>query len=367
MTETITHPQTAAEWFLAIYTTEDPSPDTVQAWLRWLEASAENRQAFEEIIEIWHRTPAAVIAKPAHDAQDAEYDGSMPVAQWRAQRPGSPALQPRKEFELPPSRRGGRLGRGRWWNGHLLAAASIAALVLALGFWLNPSPIASGEFVTRTAEHRELTLADGSKVTLGAHSKLAIDLKPDARELVLEEGEAYFSVAKDPTRPFTVRALNGAITAVGTEFNVRALEGRVTVTVTEGSVNISDATRSVVPLDTEPEFEPLRLAQGEQITFEALENTPVTTAAKVERVALNESARWREGWLVYRNEPLRYVVADISRYTKEEIQLAGSAAEIHFSGAVSKDNIDEWVQALATVAPVEVTRATEGFVIAARE
>lgn len=84
MAETFTHPGNAAEWFLVIHATEEPSLETVQAWQRWLDASAENRQAFEEIVDIWHRTPAAVISKPAPGSQEEEYDGSIPIAQWRA-------------------------------------------------------------------------------------------------------------------------------------------------------------------------------------------------------------------------------------------------------------------------------------------
>lgn len=356
MTESLVNPQSAAEWFLAIYSTEDPSPEIVQAWLRWLDASDENRQAFEEIVDIWHRTPAAVIANPVGDPRDAEYDGSVPVAQWRATRSGIPH---ESDVIAMPRRR-----RASYWAG-LAAAAAVAGFAVALTFMLSPNEISSGEFATRTAQHRNLMLADGSKVILGAESKLAVNLTATARELVLEAGEAYFSVAKDPSRPFVVRALNGEITAVGTEFNVRALEGRVTVTVTEGSVKVSDATGSA-SAGTPESPAPIQLAQGQQVTFEVHQPMPVAVAAKLEEVSIDESARWRDGWLVYRNEPLRYVVADISRYTSERIELDASAANIHFSGAVFKSDIEEWIEALSTVAPVDVTRHGAGVVISAR-
>ena len=73
-----------AEWFLDIHAAEDPSPQTVQSWLKWLDASPDNRQAFEELVEIWDKTPAAVIAAGANEPACDEYDGSIPIAQWRA-------------------------------------------------------------------------------------------------------------------------------------------------------------------------------------------------------------------------------------------------------------------------------------------
>lgn len=360
MAETFTHPRNAAEWFLVIHASEDPSPETVQAWQHWLDASAENRQAFEEIVDIWHRTPAAVISQPARDSQEEEYDGSIPVAHWRAghTRPSTPVKSMASASQSSPGQ------RKRRWVGSFAAAASIAVVALNFTFSTRLAPVSTGEFATRTSEHRRITLADGSTVTLGAHSKLAIDLRPETRELVLEAGEAYFSVAKDPSRPFIVRAMNGSITAIGTEFNVRALEGRVTVTVTEGSVKVGDVDDSRPSSGTLAPS--LRLTQGEQITFETQKRTLVADAAKVERVTAEESARWRDGWLVYRNEPLRYVIADISRYTNEQIAVAASAEEVHFSGAVFKSDIDEWLHALATVAPVDVTRVSDGFIISAR-
>jgi transmembrane sensor len=346
MNEHLAPPSDAAEWFLAIYAEEEPSAETVQAWLRWLDSSAENRRAFEDIVQIWHATPSAVVSCPDKPAAEEEYDGSISIAEWRRRR---------QTISIARSRRRPFLA--------IAAAALLAAVGVVSYRALIPSPVSQGEFVTRTGEHRQIELADGSHVTLGAHSRLSVDLKPDARDLHLGAGEAYFSVAKDARRPFVVRALNGQIVALGTAFNVRSVEGRVTVTVTEGSVKVTDASVRTAALSSALPEPMQRLSRGEQLTYRQAKDSFAAAAEKVEHVDVNESARWREGWLVYRDEPLKYVIADILRYTNLHVEVAALAADVQFSGAVFRDDIDEWILALPEVASVSVERTGAGYVI----
>jgi transmembrane sensor len=181
------------------------------------------------------------------------------------------------------------------------------------------------------------------------------------RRIRLESGEAYFSVQKDPLRPFTVVAFEGAITALGTAFNVRTTGDRVTVTVTEGSVQVGDTGPSQRP-DTAP---PRVIKRGQQLSYTTNKALPSFEASQVAAVDVRESARWREGWLVYRDEPLKYVMADIGRYTDLAISVDDSARALQFSGAVSKNRIGEWIAALPEVAPVTVRREGDSFHIAA--
>lgn len=331
----------AAEWFLTIRAEKEPDPETLQDWLRWLEASEQNRQDFEDIAQVWNATPYAVIARPDAALTDEDYDGSMPIAEWRASKRTADVAVARKGRQLRPL---------------LAIAASLALVAVGLVSYRTFMPIERGEFVTGTGEQRQLTLADGSQITLGAHSRLNIDLSGQRRTVRLQAGEAYFSVHKDALRPFVVEALESTITAVGTAFNVRAVEERLTVTVSEGRVKVAD-------LQAPASVEVGLLGRDEQLTYEPGTVRPRT--ASIKPVDANDSTRWREGWLIYRDEPLRYVIADISRYTDLEIEVADSAADAHFSGAVSKDDIDEWLVALPDVIAVTVTPTGEGFRIGA--
>jgi len=332
----------AAEWFLAIRSEKEPEPETVQAWLRWLEASEENRQAFEDIAQVWNSTPYAVIAPPPTPATEEDYDGSIPIAEWLASKQTKGAAITPKRSSLRPL---------------LAIAASVSIVAVGLLAYRFLVPITQGEFITGTGEQRQLKLADGSQITLGAHSRLTVDLTEQRRQVRLQAGEAYFSVHKDPRRPFVVTALESTITAVGTSFNVRAVEGRLTVTVSEGRVKVADLQAPA------PDAIGL-LGRDEQLTY--TQGKTSGAAASIKPVDANDSVRWREGWLIYRDEPLKYVIADIARYTDIKVEVTPSAADAHFSGAVSKDGIDEWLVALPDVIAVSVAPTGDGFKISGR-
>lgn len=393
----------AAEWFVAIHGTQAPSEDQLDAWLRWIEGSKDNLRAFEHVAEIWHSITPAIIASGTDAGGDEEYDGSISIAEWRALnavragssaeadvREGVPddarnfrAFAAVREAKIPP-----RIGAHsrNWLRPTIAVAASLACATLIVHEPSPPfgsAPVSDGHFETHTGEHMQLTLADGSIVTLGARSRVTVAITPTVRKVRLQAGEAYFSVKKDASRSFTVLALDGAITAVGTAFNVRALQDRVTVTVTEGVVRVdetasqsAEATVVQEPDMGTQESQParrvssLRLARGEQVTYQP-ENSSHIPRVALEAIAVKsvdpiESARWRDGWLIYRDEPLGYVIADVARYTDLKIVVAGSAADLQISGAIFRERIMEWIVALPDASPVVIERDGDRVIITSR-
>lgn len=344
----------AAEWFVLIRSEDVPEPGTLYAWLRWMEASDGNRLAFEAVARAWHATPAAALRSLPTErelAQD-DYDGDCPIEAWRASRArGRGAPAPASRWRAVSKRFAAA------------AAALLAVAVLALslaGRYSRPDPATPGEFITRTGEQLDLTLADGSRVWLGASSMLLVAFDDAGRNVRLESGEAYFSVKKDRLRPFRVQAPAGTITAVGTTFDVRASTDRVIVAVTEGTVSV--AAKAPASSRQAPE---VRVTSGHQITIEA--RKPIAAQAVTASPSPGERARWREGVLVYRDEPLRNVIADVARYSERPIDLVDDVAgEMHFSGVVYRDAIEEWAAALPESFPVTLEASGGRLVIRAR-
>jgi transmembrane sensor len=218
----------------------------------------------------------------------------------------------------------------------------------------------------------QVTLPDGSQVNLGGRSKLSVDFTRNARDVRLESGEAFFAVQKDATRPFRVHVLDGVVTAVGTAFDVRTTNDRVLVAVAEGTVQVN-GSGPTLPRGAEASFAPpdpgarpvTRLRRGEAVDFVNRPENHTLEAAVVTHVDPAEPARWRDGWLVYRDEPLRNVLADIGRYTDRNIIIAQSLSEgPHFTGAVFKDSIIEWLESLPNAFPVTVTVDSAHIVVA---
>ena len=350
--------QAAAEWFVIIHAEMEPSSETLQAWLRWMDQHEGNRLAFESVALAWHDTPgSAVLAMPSADELAIDtYQGDESVAEWLARNYNARATDNRTENRPahPPA------GARRWlWS----AAASLAAVILGMLFmsrYLAVHGPQSDTFATKNGEHMEITLADGSRVWLGPRSNLEVGFTKQRRDIRLAAGEAFFSVKKDRLRPFVVRSAGGDITAVGTAFNVRAVTDRVTVSVSEGVVSVVSASQ----LQTQ-EASPVRVASGQQLTFAARESLQST--AIVESATPGERARWRDGVLVYRNEPLRDVVMDVARYSDKQLEFSGAAiGDLRFSGVVYEGAIDEWVSALPESFPVRVENLGNREIISAR-
>jgi len=352
----------ATRWFV-ILQQPDLSVRTLNAWKRW-ESVPENRQVFDELERLWvaldEIDPPAMPSHPA--ILEDDYDGSESVARWRARRLKAAPL---KVVESPPARAevaSANASSHRAW--YYFAAAATLFVSIAAGFLLlgrDRLQDAHSElevFETAVGEHRDVGLSDGSTIQLGARSSLSVTMSERYRTVVLNSGEAAFSVAHDTARPFNVMAGNGMITAVGTAFNVRRREDdQVVVTVTEGVVQV---TPNVVdPRSESSSQEPStaslrrqRLARGQQISYG--EDGRLSSVKTVD----DNAVTWHDGRLHYRQEPLRNIVPDINRYSRKPIVLGDRAAgELLFTGTVFERDIDEWIANLGSIYPLlEVTQ-----------
>ena len=91
------------------------------------------------------------------------------------------------------------------------------------GSRMTPRGATTEDYATAVGETREVKLADGSIITLNTGTRVGVTYSPGAREVWLEYGEATFTVAPQPERPFNVSAGRRQFQAVGTRFNLREL------------------------------------------------------------------------------------------------------------------------------------------------
>src|SRR3546814_584811 len=226
-------------------------------------------------------------------------------------------------------RRGGVL---RW----AVSLASAAVLVLALGVgWRTWNPAQPEQhYATAVGERRTLTLDDGSIALLDTDSALTVRYSRLRREVVLERGQAQFTVAPQPKRPFLVHTDLGTVRAVGTEFQVRRRASGVEVMLMKGVVEVSAAAGDGAPRVA-------MLAPGEQLDFDA--------AGRWDRRSFDpETAKdWTEGQLVFRSRPLAEVAAEMNRYNTVKIQLGQPALnELKISGQFYSNDPASLIQAL---------------------
>jgi transmembrane sensor len=148
--------------------------------------------------------------------------------------------------------------RANLWRTRLVAGAAALGLSAVLGLaaklvWFDHT------LQTQAREWRSVPLSDGSSITAAPFTRLHHDIGDDQRMISLEEGKAFFRVAKDPSRPFYVEAGGVIIRATGTQFGVESADDSVTVTMLEGSVVVTPAE------DSEVQFEGVPLVADQQL------------------------------------------------------------------------------------------------------
>lgn len=335
----------AAEWSIELSSAEI-SPRRIAQWQQWLAASEAHRNAFDRIqstLLAVDRSAGENMPSEAEMASDA-YDGSVPVSVWRARASRMAA---------------GRASRGGAWADALrrrrglvvgLAASVVAALAIPIALqFIRSARIEPTVTIveTRAGENRDVSLDDGSTVSVGARSVLWATLSRDAREVTLERGEAFFRVAKDPARPFTVKIGNATVAAVGTAFNIRRTRERVVVAVAEGIVKVAA-----------PSVSRAQLGVGQQLSINTNDGS-----SSVQVVDAGAIAAWRDGLLQYRDEPLPSVIADVTRYSKHDIVIADPAvAQLRVTGTVFANDVESWLQSLEAALPVRAIRAPDGAI-----
>ena len=145
-----------------------------------------------------------------------------------------------------------------------------------------------------------LTLSDGTRVWLNSETSIQYPVAFGAKERrVFVQGEAYFEVAKDAKKPFTVQFMSSSVTVLGTSFNIRAYpeEKRSQTTLAEGSVGIYSPGSSML------------LKPGEQAEVSALSGEMVK-----QEVEVKNFTSWKDGRFVFEQQPLEDIMRTLERW-----------------------------------------------------
>jgi transmembrane sensor len=201
----------------------------------------------------------------------------------------------------------------------------------------------SRDFTTAVGQRRTLTLEDGTVVTLDTNSAIRAREGGRVRLVELERGQAFFKVAHDRSRPFLVRAAGRTVVATGTEFGVRVDRGRIAVTLIEGSVRVE------APINGAGDGRFSRYVQTTELTpgsrLEARDGQPWA----ISEVDAERETSWMTDKLVFQDEPLSKVVAELNRYSGRRIVIADPAlADDPVSGSFRTDDMDEAVRAIVS-------------------
>ncbi|CAN5669684.1 FecR domain-containing protein [soil metagenome] len=229
-----------------------------------------------------------------------------------------------------------------------IAIAAGLAAVLALPWTLQRGQ----EYRTEVGEIRRIALSDGSLAVVNSGSDLQVHYEKAARQLRLDEGEAWFKVAKNTHRPFIVEASGVHIRATGTAFSVRRRDGAVEVVVTEGAVRVwrGDQAQNAISVSA-----------GNTAMIDTASTMP---RARTAPIGDRDPLAWRQGGLALNETTVFEAANEFNRYNLAQIEVANPRiGKQPMTGYFQIDRPDDFSRAVADVTGGTVSNKDNKFVI----
>lgn len=299
----------AAEWLMRL--SEGPLSDLERAqWQQWRRSHADCEQAWqraERLLQKVERLPPA-LAMPTLD------------------RPHDP-------------QRRAALGR-------LAAWLAVAPLAWA-GWQLNQREGWTADYRAAVGQRRDLTLADGSRLTLNTGTAVDVRFDLHQRLIVLRHGEILLRAVPDPAMParaLHIQTAQGMVSTQGGLLGVRDMRSHSQLVVLEGSAQVSLGGQSALTT----------VAAVQRTVFGA-------DGIAAAQPADSSITAWTRGMLMADNMPLKAFVAELGRYGHGFVRCAPDIADLRVSGAFPLDDQARTLRMLARTYPVKIASHLDGL------
>jgi ferric-dicitrate binding protein FerR (iron transport regulator) len=229
----------------------------------------------------------------------------------------------------------------------LRVAAAIA--ILAVGswaFWLTTlnKTLDAGQFATNAGQIEQITMKDGSVITLNANSSVEYKVTDKSREIKLQ-GMAHFEVAKNPNAPFVIESNNNKVTVLGTGFDVQSYTGKpLQVTVNHGKVKVEKLSNSSTMLES------VILTKGMRVRENLNQANAANKRSQIFAVDSNvnlDAVKWESGNLIFTNAPIEDLVNAIETRYGKKLQTSTQNSDLQFTGIFK--NTDEFSTVIKTI------------------
>lgn len=263
-----------------------------------------------------------------------------------------------------------RSTRSTFSSWRIAAAAAVAVIVgsgvLGAGLF---SGLRSGEseqvqlapterlvLQTGIGEVETVSLADGSAVTLSGDTQIEVRLG-ETRDVTLASGQAFFEVAHDAARPFTVSAGAAEVRVLGTSFDVRHGAEAVIVSVTEGRVRLSPTASAA-----EGSAPPVFLTPSRQAVM--------FNDGQVRRGAFDaqKTLAWRQRRFFFEDASLCELMIDVNRFSEKPVSaFAADPCALRVSASFHSDQIDQTLEAVADSLGLDLIRTSDRLLLVATD
>lgn len=325
----------AAEWFVANREPLDAAQKA--AFGEWLRRSPRHEEEYLTLMRLASRLQRASAQPPSvaallEEVRSEEAASVRPAAGRRG--------VPHARF-LP-----------RPWLYAALAAGIAGVAVLTFRDRVERHPptaqVQSEQYLTGHGQQLTQSLADGSLLHLDTDSAVTVRYERGLRQVEIRRGQAVFTVAHDPARPFRVTAGSAQVVAIGTQFDVY-LQGEVTlVTVVEGRVSVGPSGNAGQPATGSSV--PVQVSAGQQVRV-----VSGLLPAAPSQVDTSRVTAWLHRQIAFEHEALSVVAAEFSRYSPAPIVIESPELRtLAVSGVFNVDDTESFVAFLRSLKGVGV-------------
>lgn len=291
--------QDQAITWLAKLNSQQLTPAQEQEFFTWLQASPLHQSAYIRAEHLWER--GAVLA--------------------RLPNPSPVSHSPRGVFGLS-----------------LAACGACGVFAIVVAGFLFEAPANTLSFDSPIGEQKKVVLDDGSEATLNADSHLDVTYNRKHRIANLTRGEVFFDVQRDNDRPFDIHTPLGRVRVLGTHFAVRQTAEDTIVTVLDGKVALGK------PSTENDNFTPVAVLENNQqssVRQASLGAPPISIDAK-------SVLAWRNKQLIFKNQKLSAVIAELNHYFSSDIQLADpSQADREITAVIQLSDLPNTLKTLS--------------------
>ena len=263
--------------------------------------------------------------------------------------------------------------RSRWsWNvaGALAAAAVVALLAATLDRRPPQALPQTGD--TRAVASNLIVVPetrrfdDGSVARLRPGAEIAGMFSSSERRVRLLRGEVFFTVAKDPERPFLVEVGSVTVRAVGTAFAIRFEPKLVDVLVTEGTVQVTpSASSAVAPGEAETPAAPALVGAGHRVSVgRGEQQTPSIVVTRVSAEEVERTLAWNRPMLDLAGATLGEVIPLFAQRLGRTIEIGDRTLEgVKIGGQFPIDDLEGFIRALEEIYNVKAERRADGALV----
>ena len=319
---------------IAKYITGNCRPEETEIVDNWLNSDKQNRNIFNDMYDMWEKT------RNQESVKTFDHKSALDKVN--------------RKIDINSTKKSNNIRLSVW-----LRAAAILTAVFLLGYYaINKFSVNNSRIINiaSAGEVKEITLPDGSKIWLNKNSTLKYthQFNKSVRRVELN-GESFFEVMSDPSRPFIIETNDSEVKVLGTSFNVRALdsEAQTKVLVETGLVEFKAKTGSENKLKLNPgEIGIINNKEGNTIKYK---NTDPNITS------------WRTGILNFKNTPFFEAVNTIERVYDKHIEIKDNelAGEM-FNGYFEKQPFNVILEVLKMNSNIEITDSSGIILISKR-